>query len=296
MNASRATTTRRPITSRPRPADSAPDRGEQRQRQGEGEHGEGGRARPVERVEREVLHDVGDHLDLAAAEELGRRERAERPREHDERRRRRCRAWTAAASPARRRAPGCAPRLAAARSYAGSMWLIAAARSEDHRRHREVHEADEHAALGEEHRHRPGHDGVAEHEHPGVGAHDGAGEERREREDEEPASAPPASRRGPARRPPGRTATRVSTVVARAQHAPCPRPCGGTAAPGHARKFSSVSPPVWSEPGTNSSTLYWNSAPSAAAKTARTPSGGRQQELHGRPAEARPVTSSRCSR
>ena len=42
------------------------------------------RPRPVERVEPQVLDHVGDHLDLAAPEQLGRRERAEGPREDDQ--------------------------------------------------------------------------------------------------------------------------------------------------------------------------------------------------------------------
>ena len=41
-----------------------------------------------------------------------------------------------------------------------------------------------------------------------------------------------------------------------------------------ARKFLSVSPPVFSEPGMNSTTLSWNRAPRATARTARTASEG----------------------
>src|SRR5438874_1874720 len=56
---------------------------------------------------------------------------------------------------------------------------------EDHRRHREVHQPDEHARGLEEQPHGPGHQRAAEHEHPGVRAHDGAREERRQRESEQ---------------------------------------------------------------------------------------------------------------
>jgi len=57
-----------------------------------------------------------------------------------------------------------------------------------------VHQPDQHAALGEQHRHRPGDDGVAEHQHPRVRAHDGPGEERGQGEDQD--QGPHAPRRG----------------------------------------------------------------------------------------------------
>src|SRR5262247_2815821 len=49
-----------------------------------------------------------------------------------------------------------------------------------------------------------------------------------------------------------------------------PRYCGASTF----RKLSSVKPPVWREPGTNASTLYWSRHPSATAKSAMTVRAG----------------------
>src|SRR5215831_10688953 len=66
---------------------------------------------------------------------------------------------------------------------------------------------------------------------------------------------------------------RVSAVVATESHTVSqitPRYCGVVTL----RKFSRVKPPVLSEPGTNSSTLYWRRHPSATAKSAMTTRAG----------------------
>ena len=69
---------------------------------------------------------------------------------------------------------GVAPRLAAARSSAGSTWLIAAARSRIIVGIEKCTRPIEHAALREEQRDRPRDDRIAQHQDPRVRPHDGA--------------------------------------------------------------------------------------------------------------------------
>ena len=64
---------------------------------------------------------------------------------------------------------------------------------------------------------------------------------------------------------------RLSTTVSQTY----PRYCGEITE----RKFASVSSPVCSDPGMNATTLYWNNAPSATAKMARTPRAGASSSL-----------------
>src|SRR5882672_2543202 len=71
----------------------------------------------------------------------------------------------------------------------------------------------------------------------------------------------------------GYDAARVSPVVTPASHTVSqmtPRYWGAVTL----RKLSRVRPPVLSEPGMNSSTLYWSRHPSATAKSAMTASAG----------------------
>ena len=151
----------------------------------------------------EILHHVGDHLDLAPAQQLGRRIGGERPREDDEAARRRCPAATAAASPAGTRARASPRGWPPPARRAGSMWLMRRGEHEDHGRHGEVHEPDQHAALREQHGNGPGDHRVAEDQHPRVGAHDGPGEEGRQGQHEQRGAHARARRCARARRPPG---------------------------------------------------------------------------------------------
>ena len=190
-----------------------------------GQQGERAGARPVERVEPQVLDHAGDHLDLAAPEQLGRRERAEGPREDDQ-----AAGQDSGQRQRERHAPedavGPAPRLAAALVHRIDV-TDRRRQQQDHRRHREVHEPTSTPrsvnSIG------TGHvttvlPSTSIH---GVGAHDRAGEEGGQRQ-HQATSARGARACAPARRR-WDTTRRAPAPSSPRSGPPCPRRSRGSA-------------------------------------------------------------------